>query len=89
MKSYHAVAFALVGWYLMTPPAASNLPDGVDTDASLAKWTIIGSFDHADDCELNAKKIKERYDASGNKQGATRIGLSVCIATDDPRLKAN
>jgi hypothetical protein len=32
------------------------------------------------------KKLTDRYEASGNKQAATRIKLSACIATDDPRL---
>ena len=87
MKPGHAAALSLVGWYLMTRPLNRNLPDGVDTDAPLGKWTIIGSFDHADDCEIEAKKMTEHYEASGNKQGATRISLSPCVATDDPRLK--
>jgi hypothetical protein len=47
MKSHHAAALALVGWYLMLPP----MVDGhTDTSAPLNSWRMTGSYDAAIDC---------------------------------------
>jgi hypothetical protein len=85
MKLSHAAALALVGWYLMAPPV--HAPNHkVDFHAPLAKWTILGSFDKAEDCEMADLRLRQTPQ--------TTKGLSVweaadlCIATDDPRLKS-
>jgi hypothetical protein len=50
MKGYHAVALALVGWYLMSPLV--DLKSGaVIYEAPLGYWHIQGSFDTATECK--------------------------------------
>ncbi len=86
MKLRHAAAVALVGCGLMVPPLNSRLPDGVDTDASLGRWQIVGSYDTADDCEIGVANLVER--SENNKARKIRLLLGNCIETDDPRLKS-
>jgi hypothetical protein len=85
MKTCHAAALALIGWYLMLPPTDGRV---VYPAAPLADWINVGSYDSAKDCETalssdigKALQIKEHPavfdDAFHGK----------CIATDDPRLK--
>jgi hypothetical protein len=72
-----AVAFALLGWYLMVPPQTRTWwigPQRSDDSAPLTQWTNAQSFDKAQLCE--AARV-----ASQPQSGA------VCVATDDPRLK--
>jgi len=97
MKLRHAVAFALVGWYLLEPPLTNT---GVNIHAPLSEWNIVRTFDHADDCEqlldkIHSWKTLEELKRRDPKNTAG-IGLAFaqaletrCIATDDPRLKAN
>lgn len=50
-KFLHAAALALVGWYLMLPPAGLNgFPDD---DAHISKWKVSKAFDSADECKLD------------------------------------
>ncbi len=54
MKRRHAAALALVGWYLMVPPAIMNSEGRyteIDATAALSHWKILGSFDSASQCE--------------------------------------
>lgn len=70
MKPCHAAALALVSWYLMLPPVAS---DGrIQKDAPLSQWYIFSNFETKAECE------KERQVSSG---------VTLCIASDDPRLQ--
>jgi hypothetical protein len=52
MKRYHAVALALVGWYLMLPPIVDGKPD---VSASLSTWEQWRAFDTADLCETEPR----------------------------------
>jgi hypothetical protein len=66
----HAVALALVGWYLMMPPLrppqSIRWSEGkfqVDTltPAPLSQWTIVDSFDSARECrESHLKLLNDR-----------------------------
>jgi hypothetical protein len=48
MKPRHAVALALIGWYLMTPPIIGVV---VTAHAPLRQWRIVKSYDSAGECE--------------------------------------
>ena len=77
MKSRHAAALALVGWYLMTPPQTKFWWIGAqrsDNAAPLSQWTNAQSFDKAQLCE--AARMATQVQAG-----------AVCVATDDPRLQ--
>jgi hypothetical protein len=79
MKPRHAAALALVGWYLMLPPAVPNDPDKVDSSAPLSQWEVMTTFDSQSQCAAE----QTRMIGVGNKLGR----FSQCIASDDPRLK--
>jgi hypothetical protein len=89
-------------WYLLASPFSSfeDTPktDGlrVLTDASLAKWSRIGSFDSAQACEQSRQDTirfltREDQNPTFNREGAMlnrdRAVLSKCVHSDDPRLK--
>jgi hypothetical protein len=78
MKTRHAAALALVGWYLMAPLSLqTNLP--------ISEWNHIGSYDKATDCEDGRVALAEKN--KHDPQKYRLILLSECIASDDPRLK--
>jgi hypothetical protein len=100
-RCFHAMAFALIGWYLMLPPAGQQnglpWPDG---RASISQWTIAESFDGAKACEgaltAHRKKFEQAYSKLSHQTSdaefwgrfyVTAAGEATCIATDDPRLK--
>jgi len=68
MKSRHAAALALVGWYLMVPPRDGST---IDTKAPLAQWENWSSFDSAAECESAAKR-DERTSIAELKNPALR-----------------
>jgi hypothetical protein len=78
LKLQHtAVALAVLGWYLMTPPQIKFLwidTQRSDNAAPLNRWTNTQSFDKAQLCE--AARMATQVQAG-----------ALCVATDDPRLK--
>jgi len=89
MNPHHAVALALVGWYLMCPPYKNvcwfefltGLRQGClvpDFDAPLGRWNkAMGqSFDKATDCQAKATNMNSHGDP-----------ICDCYASDDQRLK--
>jgi hypothetical protein len=77
MRFRHATAFALVGWYLITPPIpVIPLSPGQalhqDTAAALSRWTVVETFPTEKECDAHRGCKWER-----------------CVAADDPRLKGN
>jgi hypothetical protein len=97
MRLRHVAAFALVGFYLITPPVTeSGLFVAVDPRLSLSMWDIQGTFDTKDECEKQRAQLKEdnpeptgpwhRGDAVRNSQ-AQALRNGQCVSTDDPRLK--
>jgi len=103
MKSRHAAALALVGWYLIAPPTKQSPTSGavsLDVSAPLAKWQRIDSFDTAAECRAAQAKtgvvaiepddISILHDGDKEwwaKNAKTTVAASKCIATDDRRLK--
>ena len=89
MKTRHAAALALVGWYLLIPPWAvmglvtKPIPD---PDAALSNWVHEGNFDSAGACD---HALSQFLDAAQREPLAdrSRANFAQCIATDDPRLK--
>jgi hypothetical protein len=90
MKMRHVVALALTGWYLMTPPLASD--GSLDSRAPLSRWNIDSSYDTADDCQGIVSAFARMY-PNLKEDGAPITKAKVwpavngkCISTDDPRL---
>jgi hypothetical protein len=88
MKSRHAVALTLVGWYLMAPTISNH---EVDMDAALSKWDMVDRFDsaaeckHASDTTWSYRALKKRLPVA-KAEFLEAIASAQCIATDDPRL---
>jgi len=96
MRPRHATALALVGWYLMAPPAfpgradmplSENMPADrqFDEHAPLSRWSPLGTTQTAAECR--AARGRLRHDPQPLIRLIGRV--SDCIASDDPRLKKN
>jgi hypothetical protein len=94
----HAAALALVGWYLMVPPRVD--PNGRPLlEPPLARWIQGHSFDTAADCETFKRATITNsenglYDSALGALGPAEsarfhdgIKHSLCVSSDDPRLK--
>ncbi len=95
MKPRHALALALVGWYLMAPPYGDTRPN-----IPLSEWVVEHVFDSAQECDEvyhRWRSINEKVAEAGTKPDPALDKLTVgeiwvygqaeCIASDDPRLK--
>ena len=53
MRIWHAVALALVGWYLMVPPMSTGPApwDFVNENAPMKDWTRYLAFDTPEMCK--------------------------------------
>jgi len=101
MTFRHAAALALTGWYLMVPPDHSVSLVARLWRGHFAGWSINESFDTAKQCEAartlliaTATAETKKLPADAAELGADGKPLfreldSLCIATDDPRLKGN
>jgi hypothetical protein len=86
MKSRHAAALALVGWYLMAPPLYKG---EVEEKAPLKKWTVLQSFGTVAECSqwLSVMLDKADLDPATRTVVQHRLLAASCVSTDDPRLK--
>ena len=92
MKLHHFAALALLGWYLMLPPASSLDPDSPTylAKASLSQWKTVKQYDSKLECEEQAEILHVYAKQEPNSQDWARYPRSYaeCLATDDPRLKS-
>jgi hypothetical protein len=96
-RTCHAAALALVGWYLMFPPASQKKAGLLqwNADAPLSSWKTAQSFDTATECEaaLQARR-KEGYSEARLQSKEMADGMrglvdsAVCVSSDDPRLNS-
>jgi hypothetical protein len=102
-KPRHAVALALMGWYLMVPPpwrSPGTYPIAGDMKAPLRQWTIISTFPNEKECLTKGGDALANY--RFKKEGMLLAPMGIlpqmldlrwsgdkfeCVATDDPRLK--
>ena len=98
MKPRHATAFAVVGWYLMSPPVYVAPYTGDSTKAwtiihaPLSQWTSA-AFDTAAACETELAS-RQAMDARGTAERKDPLSVALhqstsmmmCVASDDPRL---
>jgi hypothetical protein len=100
MKLRHAAALALVGWYLIGPPQQGG-PADFNIHAPLSKWKVIDSYDNIGKCEQGKSVHQDHWydraiaDPVGTKAAIKDAIMLIwlndaqCVASDDPRLKAN
>jgi hypothetical protein len=91
----HAVALALVGWYMLVPPIQGYDLSNLEVNAPLSQWEKT----HNDDgtaqtfateaaCEEEkAAKIRVFHELSKDPAIQNVYGTFRCISADDPRLK--
>ena len=90
MKSHHAIALALIGWYLITPP---SLPNGsLDLEAPLGRWDRQQLFASSDECKNGRERLLNLQAGPGTPpQQMAEMRRSVlksrCVADEDPRLE--
>ena len=87
MNLRHAAALALVGWYLIVPPATG---DSFDKNAPVSKWRQPAAFDSAADCEQYRTEAIETFQKKTDANGEYNVSLYIagrCVTSDDPRLK--
>ena len=90
MKTCHAAALALVGWYLMVLP--TDNANHIDPLVPLPRWVVLRAFDTAAACDEAQDQLRYHVSrlnvqipvASAASEAAE---LSQCVASDDPRLK--
>jgi hypothetical protein len=84
VKLRRIVALALVGWYLMIPPADGGAKR--DPQAPLAAWFVFGGYDTAHECEGSKFLNREGHKQRAGDPLKDAFDHAQCIATDDPRL---
>ena len=94
MNIRHAAALTLVGWHLMVPPLKYDRAGHPITDlrgnemadwtASLSDYWNVESFDSAQECKDAQTPFISSHEGAWSP--SQRLA-SVCIASDDPRLK--
>ncbi len=96
MKTHYTAAFGLVVWHLMIPSAS---PTAVLVAAPLSEWTLSTSYDSAENCDSDLMALKNdafvqaQYDCLSDRsqpklcQADLARTNSLCVSTDDPRLK--
>jgi hypothetical protein len=57
MNLRHAAALALVGWYLMVPPAMGPPKNWSNPVPPMARWVVAGEFDSPAPCKLARDKM--------------------------------
>jgi len=93
MNLRRAAALALVGWYLMEPPMTqvSGGHSAALTEAPLGRWNTSASFDNSKSCVAyqlaRIDQQKRRSDQAGREYWLEVFSNSLCIASDDSRLK--
>ena len=75
----------------MVPPVNQNGDYYADSKAPLGQWTIRTSHDTAKGCEKARAKLKSEMSQPHGKLGPVNsfLAMATCIASDNPRLKAN
>jgi hypothetical protein len=72
MKPHHALAPALVGWYLVVPPD-STVPHSVDSAAPLSRWSVITKFDTADSCKQALTGLQNKNHDPANPDAVDKL----------------
>jgi hypothetical protein len=95
MKANHAVALALVVWYLMVPPLV-DAPYKIDTEAPMASWKVYQTFNTAEECKKSLSSAQLKYKPTATAQSGTikrgtrafalQMVFAQCLKSDDPSL---
>jgi hypothetical protein len=84
----HAVALALVGWYLMIPPPTWKPPQPLPEHLQLTNWLPKRTFETQAECD---RAITRSCHHLKNGEIAGLEGplcSALCVSSDDPQLKS-
>jgi hypothetical protein len=87
MKLRDAVAVALTGWYLLTPPMNANRH--YNRSAPLPDWHIEAGFPSGEDCRKTLAVLASRARAERSTADVEKVKEARCVSSDDPALKGN
>ncbi len=84
MKFRHAAALALIGWYVIVPPAP-------DPTLPLSQWRVVHESGSNLDCRVRALMARVNAKQPPNNGNWVRNPNSYtqCVASGDLRLKSN
>lgn len=98
MKLSHAVAPAVVIWFLMMPPVTPDT-HRVDRHAPLSQWRIAGRFQRSKECDAARDRARDaglaahpHPDPPGRPGSLDLICVrcaAQCVEDNDSRLKPN
>jgi hypothetical protein len=91
MKIRQVAGFALVGWYLMTPPllTGAHPPDVLfDLHAPTSKWSRLRTYSTATDCQKEIETMNNLREEWARRHDTEPVRTNArCVASDDLRLK--
>jgi hypothetical protein len=89
MRYCQVAALALIGWYLLLPPAGRDCPVGKVDLPPLSQWLKRPTvYRNQDECE-HVLDRQLRLANSKNRQTAVNYYKQAqCVSADDPRLKS-
>jgi hypothetical protein len=91
MELRHAAALALVGWYLMLPPAyVHHGMLAFRQNAPFTKWMRGRGFDGEAACKdliASVSKMRGPFENGQQAYVVAQTAAGRCVASDDPRLK--
>ncbi len=86
MKFGRSAAVVLAGWILLAP-SVDCARRGLQRETPLSQWENVDRFTSRENCEsYRATVIDAEKSDSGNVY-VQRYSYSICVQSDDPRLK--
>ncbi len=88
MRYRHAAALALIGWYLLLPPAGRDYPMG-NADLPLSQWLKRPTtYRDKDECEHVLDRQRRLANSKNRQVAVNYYKQAQCVSANDPRLKA-
>lgn len=83
---FGGVAAAIAGWILIAP-SVDCARNGLQRQTPLSQWESVDTFSTREACE-NYRAAVIAAEKSDSENTVERYSYSICIQSDDPRLKA-
>jgi hypothetical protein len=88
MRFCHVAALALIGWYLLLPPAGRDYPMG-NVDLPLSQWLKRPTvYRNKDECEHVLDRQRRLANSKNRQVAVNYYKQAQCVSADDPRLKS-
>ncbi len=87
MNLSHTAALALVSWYLIVTPPQS-FKNNEYHEVPLRRWMHKATFDSEFECNRERSKGCHHFENDAEIFLGAPLCWSLCVASDDPRLKS-